>query len=152
MELNQLFSENEINTAELYISKLERSIKDWRITKWLLCFAVIMLFVVGIHCIYVSWSVTKTDHIMDYINTQEIPEGTLTKYWYVAEVRRCAIILERSFTEQSLKTLYGVSGIILIGSALVGVFWLKTRWYNHNRDKLIAKFLRFKLEAITNPL
>ncbi|MHC4744345.1 MAG: hypothetical protein ACYS8Z_20715 [Planctomycetota bacterium] len=150
MEENLEFSAQEQVLAEQYLAKLERQARNHDRNRWVLIFVAGSSLLFGSHCMIHFLRDIYSDHsIADYLKKADaVPPGYLPEYWFVAELRRTALVFEEFHSRHSLALLDGLIGVICITGGALGLAFLLMRWKDGARYALLAKILRAKWNSL----
>ena len=142
---NLILSANEDVLAKRYLAKLERRANNGIRSRWILLFFVIILFTYGSYCLLTCWDgLTSDSSVVDRLKSMDIPSDTLPDYWFVAQIRKTALMLERMYQKHSLETLIGVLGILALVCAIWSAVYLFYHWNDASYYAIIVKILRAK--------
>ncbi len=145
MDKNFILSPEEHNIAEKYLTKLEHSAASGKRKRSMLLFLLIFTFAYSIYLVSFAFKGLICDtSITEQLKRSEVPDGVLTKYWFVGEVRRTGSVLELYYRKRSLETIDCVLGILLLTFTICAGIFLCNHWNDYRRDALIAKILRAK--------
>ena len=130
-----------------YLARHEKSARRWRYTRYFaLCF-VCLLYLLGFHSFLPAYNDAMTPFdeaaYLDKLGREPIPADDVTaRHWIVGYATKVAVIsaVERKY--QSATLLLGITGAIMITTALIGTIFLVSRWNDGERVIVMVKLIR----------
>ena len=144
-------TKSEIEIADRYISKRERQLAQWPLRRWLMAVIFSVLALVGYLTMRDGERSIQDDKATDMQVSQALekaPPPGLEHRWAVGSMMKVSKILElrhqvvtASLIEIALGYVQFISGVIMVGLIIL-------RWNRGERDALICKLLRGKLQEL----
>jgi hypothetical protein len=144
-------TKRETEIADRYISKRERQLAQWPIRRWL----IVVIFSVG--ALYGYRNVRdgeqsiQDDKATDLEVSRSLAEGPppgLERLWMMGAVRKTAKVLELRYEVVSSSLIQVAWGYVVSLSGVIMVCLTILRWNTGERDALICKLLRAKLQEL----
>ncbi len=147
MEQNLFLTPEEQIIAEKFLNKFEKKAQNFKRTRWILLFILILLLIEGLHINLDYYSeITSNYSWIEELKNSPIPEEPIQKYWFVGELRRTARIYELLYKKSMIDNLDCIIGIMCLLIFLFGSVYLYSHWNDHIKFKIIAKIMRSKWE------
>ncbi len=144
-------TKSELEIADRYISKRERQLARWPLGRWLLLviFAVFALY--GYLTLSAGERDIRDDKAMDMQVRQALeqdPPPGLEHRWAVGSMLKVSKILELRHQVVSYALIQVLFGYVQFLSGIIMVLLIILRWNTGERDALICKILRAKLQEL----
>ena len=144
-------TKNEIEIADRYLSKRERQVAQWPRRRWLLLAIYSMFALLGYLILRDGQRDIKDDKATDMQVSQALekdPPPGLEHRWAVGSMLKISKILELRHQVVTASLIeVGIGGLWLISGASM-VCLIIVRWNRAERDALICKLLRGKLQEL----
>ena len=142
-------TKNEIEIADRYLSKRERQLTQWPRRRWLMLVIFSVLALVGYRNVSVGERSIQDDKATDIQVSQALekaPPPGLEHHWAVGSMMKISKILELRHQEVSYALMQVALGTMVLLSGVTMVCLTILRWNTGERDALICKLLRAKLQ------
>jgi len=144
-------TKREIEIADRYISKREKQLAQWPLRRWLM----VIIFSVGALYGYRNVSVGERDIQDDKATDLEVsrslgegPPPGLERLWLMGATMKTAKVLESRYQLVTLALIQVAWGYVMSLSGAIMVGLTIFRWNTGERDALICKLLRAKLQEL----
>ena len=144
-------TKSELEIADRYISKRERQLAQWPLRRWLTLVIFSVFAIVGYRNVSLGERDIQDDKATDIQVSQaleEAPPPGMEYHWAVGSMMKISKILELRHQVVSYALMQIAFGYVqsLSGAIMVGLIIL--RWNTGERDALICKLLRAKLQEL----
>ena len=144
-------TKSEIQIADRYLSKRERQVAQWPIRRWLILVIFSVFALVGYRNVRVGEASIQDDKATDMQVSQALekdPPPGLEHRWAIGSMMKISKILELRHQVVTASLIeVGIGGMWLISGASM-VCLIIVRWNRAERDALICKLLRGKLQEL----
>ena len=144
-------TKSEIEIAERYLSKRERQLARWPRKRWLMLVIFSVFALVGYRNIKDGEHDIQDDKATDMQVSQALekdPPPGLEHRWAVGSMLKVSKILELRHQVVSYALIQVVFGYVMLLSNAIMVVLIIVRWNTGERDALICKLLRGKLQEL----
>jgi hypothetical protein len=144
-------TKSEIEIADRYISKRERQLAQWPRRRWLLLVIYLLLALLGYGILSHGDRSIRDDKAMDMQVSQALekdPPPGLEHRWAVGCMMKISKILEARHQVVTASLIEVVIGFMWLISGVSMVCLIILRWNRGERDALICKLLRGKLQEL----
>ena len=144
-------TKDEIEIAERWISKRERQLAQWPRRRWLMLVIFTVLALAGYRNVSVGERSIQDDKATDLQVSQaleEAPPPGLEHRWAVGSMMKISKILELRHQVVSYALMQVAFGYMQLFSGAIMVCLTILRWNTNERDALICKLLRGKLQEL----
>jgi hypothetical protein len=144
-------TKSEIEIADRYISKRERQLAQWPLTRWLMVAMFSVLMLLGYRIQNDGRRSIQDDKTTDLEVSRALRDGPppgLENRWAVGSMMKISKILELRHQVVSASLIQVVFGYVMLLSGATMVCLVILRWNTGERDALICKLLRGKLQEL----
>ena len=144
-------TKSEIEIADRYISKRERQLAQWPLRRWLMLVIFSVFALVGYRNVSVGERDIQDDKATDMQVSQALekdPPPGLEHRWAVGSMLKVSKILELRHQVVSYALMQVAWGTVWLLSGVIMVVLTILRWNTGERDALICKLLRGKLQEL----
>jgi hypothetical protein len=150
-------TKNEIEIADRYISKRERQLAQWPHKRWLIIVIFSVIALLGYRTSIDGLRTIQNDRAADAQVDHAIggpPPPGLEQRWITGSMMKISKILDLRYQEMTYAMLQVTLGYVEVLTALSMVTLTILRWNTGERDALICKLLRWKLQEFEhhNPI
>jgi hypothetical protein len=144
-------TKSEIQIADRYLSKREKQVAQWPIRRWLILVIFSVFALIGYRNVRLGEASIQDDKATDMQVSQALekdPPPGLEHRWAIGSMMKISKILELRHQVVSYALMQVTFGYVqsLSGAIMVGLIIL--RWNVAERDALICKLLRAKLQEL----
>ncbi len=144
-------TKSEIAIADRYISKRERQLAQWPLRRWLMLAIFSVMALYGYRNVIVAERDIQDDKATDLEVSRSLGDGPppgLERLWMMGAIRKTAKVLELRYQVVSYALIQVAVGyVVLLGGACMVALTI-VRWNTGERDALICKLLRTKLQEL----
>jgi hypothetical protein len=142
-------TKSEIEIADRYISKREKQLAQWPSVRWLMVAICLMSMLIGYRMVSDGTRSIHDDRGTDLDVSRSLGEGPppgQERRWTVGAMMKMGKILETRYQVVTYALMEDAVGYIqfLAGAIIAGIIIM--RWNTSERDALICKLLRGKLQ------
>ena len=144
-------TKSEIEIADRYLSKRERQLAQWPRRRWLMLVIFSVFALIGYRNVSVGERSIQDDKATDLQVSQaleEAPPPGLEHRWAVGSMMKISKILELRHQVVSYALMQVAFGYVQLLSGAIMVCLTILRWNAGERDALICKLLRGKLQEL----
>jgi hypothetical protein len=144
-------TKSEIEVANRYISKREKQLAQWPMRRWLMLAIFLAMALYGYRNLSVAERDIQDDKATDLEVSRSLGDGPppgLERLWMMGAVRKTAKVLELRYQVVTYALIQVAMGyVVLLGGACMVALTI-VRWNTGERDALICKLLRTKLQEL----
>jgi hypothetical protein len=143
-------TKSEIEIADRYISKREKQLAQWPLRRWLMLAIFSVMALYGYRNVSVGERDIQDDKATDLEVSRSLGEGPppgLERLWTMGAIRKTAKVLELRYQVTSA-LMQAAMGYVVLLSGVMMVCVIILRWNTGERDALICKLLRAKLQEL----
>src|SRR5438876_726793 len=144
-------TKRETEIADRNISKRERQLAQWPIRRWLIVVIFSVLALYGYRNVRDGEQSIQDDKATDLEVSRSLGEGPppgLERLWVMGAIRKTAKVLELRYQVVTYALIQVAMGyVVLLGGACMVALTI-VRWNTGERDALICKLLRTKLQEL----
>ena len=144
-------TKSEIEIAERWISKRERQLAQWPLRRWLMLAIFSVMALYGYRNVSVAERDIQDDKATDLEVSRSLGDGPppgLERLWMMGAIRKTAKVLELRYQVVTYALIQVAVGyVVLLGGACMVALTI-VRWNTGERDVLICKLLRTKLQEL----
>jgi len=144
-------TKNEIEIADRYVSKRERQLAQWPHRRWLILGIFSVIALVGYLAVRDGMRTIHDDSATDSQVDRaigEAPPPDLEQRWVVGTMLKISKILESRYQVVTYALMEVAVGYLQVLSGAIMVCLVILRWNIGERDALICKLLRAKLQEL----
>ena len=144
-------TKRETAIADRYISKRERQLAQWPLRRWLMLAIFSVMALYGYRNVSVAERDIQDDKATDLEVSRSLGDGPppgLERLWMMGAIRKTAKVLELRYQVVTYALIHAAIGyVVLLGGACMVALTI-VRWNTGERDALICKLLRTKLQEL----
>jgi hypothetical protein len=144
-------TKSEIEVANRYISKREKQLAQWPMRRWLMLAIFLAMALYGYRNLSVAERDIQDDKATDLEVSRSLGDGPppgLERLWMMGAIRKTAKVLELRYQVVTYALIQVAMGyVVLLGGACMVALTI-VRWNTGERDALICKLLRTKLQEL----
>src|SRR4051812_6617987 len=144
-------TKTEIEIADRYISKREKQLAQWPLRRWLMVAIFSVMALYGYRNVNDGERSIQDDKATDLEVSRSLGEGPppgLERLWMMGAVRKTAKVLELRYQVVTSALMQAAVGYVMLLSSAMMVSVIILRWKTGERDALICKLLRAKLQEL----
>jgi hypothetical protein len=144
-------TKSEIEIADRCISKRERQLAQWPRNRWLMLVLNSAIILLGHHLVSDGMGTIDNDKATDMQVSRALGDGPppgLENRWAVGAMMKMSKILEARHQVVSASLMEVAVGYTWLLGGLIMVCFIVLRWKPSERDALICKLLRWKLQEL----
>jgi hypothetical protein len=144
-------TKKDIEIADRYISKREKQLAQWPYKRWLILALFLGFALLGYRTVNDGMRTIQDDKATDAEVRRELGEGPppgLEQRWVVGAMLKIGKIHELRYQMITYSLMEVALGYVGLISAVIMVCLIILRWNTGERDALICKLLRGKLQEL----
>ena len=144
-------TKNELEIADRYLSKREKQVAQWPLTRWLLLATFSAMMLLGYRNMNDGKQSIDDDKATDMQVSQALekpPPLGLEHHWAVGSMMKVSKILELRHQVVTASLMEIAIGFMQFLGGVIMVCLIILRWSRNQRDALICKLLRGKLQEL----